>query len=455
MNGETETFVFDEPALAAAGGNPGQLTGRIDSLGVRVAKFGYESPGFVNFSAGATIRGQDTNSFRLTSSVDASGRFKRVLVSTPTLATYEEHYVQDPAAGDRRRELSSGTQPAGSGCDLASSSQTYDSFGNLASTVNVNGSKTCYNSSSPRNLETVRVEGLTSGAACSVVGPGSSLPSGSRKVSTQWHPDWSLRSRLAEPGRLTTFVYNGQPNPFSAGAIETCAPATAVLPDGKPIAVLCRKIEQATTDAAGALGFSAAIDSSVAAREQRWSYNEYGQVLKYDGPLAGSADTTTYEYYDTTNLTGSDPLVSGVTRGDLKKVTPPGAGYTLYKRYNKLGQVLEVEDANGVVTSYTYDVRQHLTRQTVGAESTLYDYWPTGLLKKVTQPDGSWTFYEHDDAHRLYNVSDSAGNSVTYTLDNMGNRVDEQIKDPGGLMRRKLGRSIDALGRVQQVTGRE
>jgi YD repeat-containing protein len=92
----------------------------------------------------------------------------------------------------------------------------------------------------------------------------------------------------------------------------------------------------------------------------------------------------------------------------------------------------------------------------VAGQTTTYDYWPTGLLKQVTQADNvSYVFYEYDDAHRLYRVSDNPNNSITYSLDNAGNRFAEETKDPTGVLRRTLGRSIDPLGRVQQITGRE
>lgn len=71
--------------------------------------------------------------------------------------------------------------------------------------------------------------------ACSAVtgaGTGAGLPTGSRKVSTQWHPDWSLASKVAEPGRITMSVYNGRPDPFNGNAIVSCAPGTVLLPDG-------------------------------------------------------------------------------------------------------------------------------------------------------------------------------------------------------------------------------
>jgi hypothetical protein len=41
----------------------------------------------------------------------------------------------------------------------------------------------------------------------------------------------------------------------------------------------------------------------------------------------------------------------------------------------------------------------------------------------------------------------------TYTLDNTGNRINEEVKDPGGVLQRSIERTFDALNRVQQVTG--
>jgi YD repeat-containing protein len=282
------------------------------------------------------------------------------------------------------------------------------------------------------------------------------LPAGSRKTSTAWHPSWRLRAKVAEPGRVTTSVYNGQSDPFAGGALASCAPTSATLPDGQRIAVLCRLVEQATTDADGSLGLAAPLQAGVPAREQRWTYNPYGQVLTHDGPRTDIADTTQYTYYTDTVFTGTDPNAVGHTVGDLWTLTNAAGKVTTYTKYDKNGNVLELTDPNSVVTSYTYDARQRLLTTTVGGQTTTNEYWPTGLLKKVTQPDNvTYVQYTYDDAHRLTGVSDNLNNSISYTLDNMGNRTAEAVKDPSGTLKRTLGRSIDALGRVQQVTGRE
>ena len=271
-------------------------------------------------------------------------------------------------------------------------------------------------------------------------------------MSTVWHPDWRLEAKVAEPGRITASIYNGQPDPFAANAIASCAPTTALLPDGKPIAVLCKQVQQATTDTDGHLGFTAGLQGGVANRVQSWTYNQYGQVLTAKDPLN---NTTTYAYYTDTAFTGVDPNAVGHTIGDLQSVTNAKGQVTTYTQYDKHGQLLQSSDPNGVLTANTYDLRQRLLSTSLGGQTTGYTYDPAGQLLKITAPDTNWVGYEYDPAHRIVATKDNLGNRIEYTLDNAGNRTAESVKDPGGNLRRTLARSIDALGRVQQTTGRE
>ena len=251
--------------------------------------------------------------------------------------------------------------------------------------------------------------------------------------------------KTAEPKRITTYVYNGQPDPFKGDAIAVCAPADALLPDGKPIAVLCKKVELATTDAAGAIGFNAAPQADVATREWAWTYNRTGQVLSADGPRTDVNDSVTYSYYaDTT---------ADHTQGDLKSVTNGAGHVTQFTRYNRHGQVLQIVDANGFTTDYTYDLRLRLTSANTGGQIVSYEYEPTGNLRQVTQPDGSYLRYTYDDAQRLTDIHDNTGNRISYTLDTMGNRLSEEVKDPAGVLARQITRVYDALSRVQSITG--
>lgn len=381
---------------------------------------------------------------------------RRVFVRTIEWSPPEGAQVTDPGGisfsqvarvVNGRLESVGRSQPAGSGCSASVSSQSHDTEGRVQWLEDFNGQRTCFSREPARGIPLVTVEGLAANAACSVTSVGAALPSGSRKTSTQWHPDWNLQTKVAEPGRIVTKVYNGQPDPFNAGATASCAPASAQLMDGKPIVVLCKEVQQATTDTTGAQGFSAPLDSSVAARIEQWTYNGFGQVLTHDGPRTDVLDRTVYEYYPSTT--------ADYTLGDLKQVTNPAGHITRYPRYNKAGKPLQMIDPNGIATDYSYDLRQRLKTVSVAGALTTYDYYPTGLLKQVTEPDQSYVRYAYDAAHRLTDVSDERGNRVHYELDNAGNRRVEQVTDPQGQLRRKVDRVFDALNRLELRTGRE
>ena len=271
-------------------------------------------------------------------------------------------------------------------------------------------------------------------------------PKGSRKISSQWLPDWRLVTKSAEAGRIITNVYNGQPDPLNGGTLAACAPATALLPDGKPIAVLCRRVEQATSDTDGSLGFAAPL-AAMPTRAQRWTYNQDGQVLTHDGPRTDVADVSYYAYYSDTT--------ADHTRGDLQALTNAAGHVSNYLRYNAAGQLLTMVDPNGVTTTNTYDLRQRLTSATVGGLTTTYGYDLAGQLVRVTSPDGAYIGYAYDAAHRLIAAFDNLGNRIDHTLDAAGQRLAERINDDGGVLRRQLTRSFDALGRPQQIIGRE
>ena len=340
------------------------------------------------------------------------------------------------------------SQAAGSGCPASLRRQTYDANANPISQDDFNGNRTCSAFDLSRNLESSRVEGLSGETSCSTVtASNAALPTGSRKISSQWHPDWRVKINEALPGQLTTWVYNGQPDPFNSNALASCAPSTALLPDGKPIAVLCKLVEQATTDANGHLGFSATLQLGVPNRQWSWTYDALGQMLTAKRPRTDINGTSTYSYYSDTT--------ADHTMGDLQSITDEVGDVTQLVQYNKHGQVLQSVNPNGVVTLNTYDARQRLTSSSTADEVTSLSYDGVGQLKKITFPDASFIGYEYDDAHRLIAVSDDEGNRIEYVLDNAGNRTAENVKDPAGHLKQSLSRVMDPLGRVQQTTGRE
>ncbi|RZI81369.1 MAG: hypothetical protein EOP38_19505, partial [Rubrivivax sp.] len=127
-----------------------------------------------------------------------------------------------PAQSDQGSLRNAGTsQPAGAGCLASSSKVEYSaSTGLVILRDDFNAKRVCYAYGSS-NRESGRIEGLIgglNGTACSAalgVNSFAALPIEARKTSTEWHPDWKLETRRAEPKKLTTWVYNGQPDPFN------------------------------------------------------------------------------------------------------------------------------------------------------------------------------------------------------------------------------------------------
>ncbi|ANH68225.1 RHS repeat domain-containing protein [Mitsuaria sp. 7] len=448
-DGTSQQMVYERADL------PWALTGYLDEQNVRAGTYGYDAEGRAN----STQRAMGLDAYSITWTKAPS--LKSLEWYDPTTGiVWRDHVLQPPdqvevtLPNGQKQGLTSTasfgasmwttkSQAAGAGSPAVTAQRVVDANLNVTRSDDFNGNRSCMSYDTARNLETSRVEGLATSVDCAAAQ--GSVPAGARKVGTQWHPDWALAVKTAEPRRITTLVYNGQPDPFNGNAVAACAPADALLPDGKPIVVLCKRVTQATTDETGASGFNATPQSGVAARATSWTYNATGQVLTEKDP-AGRVVLTNEYYADTT---------PDHTQGDLKSSTNAVQHVTRFPRYDAYGNPLERLDPNGAATTYAYDARQRLTSVTTGGAVTSYEYWPTGLLKKSSQSDGSAVNYEYDDAHRLVAVSDTRGNRIEYVLDASGNKTGEVAKDPSGALKRTMSRAFDALGRAQQTTGRE
>jgi len=132
-------------------------------------------------------------------------------------------------------------------------------------------------------------------------------------------------------------------------------------------------------------------------------------------------------------------------------VTNPLGHTTSISRYNASGAPLTIINPNGLETNLTYDERQRVTSLDMGGEKTVYTYDPTGQLTRITLANGATLDYHYDNAHRLIQVNDQLGNNLQYSLDNMGNRINEELSDANGQLTRTQSRAYDALSRLQTL----
>lgn len=408
---------------------PNHLTGIIDESNSRYATWSYDEQGRAISSAHADGANATLLTYNIGNTVVIDA------LQSSRITTFAN--IQNMARG------TGSSQPGGSGCDQAASAQTYDTNGNIASRTDFNGNKTCYGYDSNRNLETRRVEGLASATVCSSAlssPPSPTTANPVRTISTEWHSYWRLPIKIAEPKKLSTYVYNGDNGNY-------CAPTTATVPSinggTQPIGVVCSMTEQATSDTSGASGLNPAVIGQP--RIWTYTYNEFGQVRTENGPrtdLSGIGDTTDYEYY------AADDTDMG-KRGNLKTVTNALGHQTHYTAYDLNGRVLSVSDPNGVITTFTYWPRGWLKSRTVAGKQTSYAYTPWGGLERITYPDYSYVHYTYDAAHRLTEISDATGRRVEYTLDLLGNRTKEEYRNADDSKAREVNRIFDALGRLK------
>jgi len=123
--------------------------------------------------------------------------------------------------------------------------------------------------------------------------------------------------------------------------------------------------------------------------------------------------------------------------------------------------VKSIRDANGVVTDLDYDPRGWLLASKVrGVDDASeaddrierIEYTADGLVHRVIQPDGVYVTFGYDDARRLTSIADRDGNAITYALNAAGERLNEETRDAGGDLLRKLSSTFDTLGRLETQT---
>jgi len=331
------------------------LTGIVDENGNRDFTWTYDASGRV-LSEARSIGGATTFVYNSNGST---------AVTDPFGATRTFSFVRSDS--HLRPTGVSGAPCVSCGYRLAT---TYDSAGYPSSETDYNNNVTTYIYDGTRGLEVSRTE--ASGTAQA------------RTITTAWHTTFRLPVEIGEPGRKTTFGYDGVGN------------------------LLTRTVQDTVTNTS---------------RIWTFTYDSFGHVLTANGPRTDVNDTTTYTYNNCTTGGGC---------GQLNTVTDALGHVTTFNTYDGSGRPLTLTDPNGLNITLVYNTRGWLTSKQAGSELTQYAYDNVGQLAKVTLPNGAFLSYSYDAAHRLTQIQDQIGNKVVYTLDAMGNRTAEKVYNAAG-----------------------
>ena len=164
-----------------------------------------------------------------------------------------------------------------------------------------------------------------------------------------------------------------------------------------------------------------------------YTYNTQGLVETINGSRTDVNDITTYDYD---------------TQGNRTKITNALGHITQITQFDASGRPLRLVDANQVVTLLTYHPRGWLATINVSGKLTTLTYDGVGQLIKQTRPNGGFTSYTYDEAHRLTDITDHLGNTIHYTLDLVGNHLKEETKDSAGILTRVLEQEYDKFSQL-------
>ena len=424
-DGSERTYLYDETGLSAAN-RPHLLTGIIDENGERYASFGYDTRGRVILSqlhtGNPTHPTHDRTELAYT---DAD----TVTITRGTGDTADYAFTNNFLRRTTSVQDGRGT-----------TAKAYDALNRLTQVTDAAGNITQF------GYADTHLNQVTEGVGT---------------------PD--ERRTLIERGPFQRLLSSTRQGKQGGSFVTSAVNRSAVGADGRATATC--SIDPVSPNAGYVCG--SAVDAPAGVRQVSFQHCTstdvaatnstcpiLGLLKSMDGPQPGTADTTTYTYHPTTDLTGCGSTGPCHRKGDLHLVTAPGGLTTTYARYDLAGRPTRALDANGVATDLEYNLRGWLTARKVrgpddGTEVddaiTRLEYDNVGQVTKVTQPDGAFLEFSYDHAHRLTGIKDNLGNTVTYQLDGAGNRISEETRDAGNVLRHSLSRVYDQLGQLETL----
>ncbi|MCB9231091.1 MAG: S-layer homology domain-containing protein [Bacteroidia bacterium] len=115
-------------------------------------------------------------------------------------------------------------------------------------------------------------------------------------------------------------------------------------------------------------------------------------------------------------------------------------GNTIDYSYDNNGNVTSIVYPGGTKTvTYHYDAKSRMDWvKDWNNQTTTYQWLPDDRIDKVTYPNGTFCQYSYDAAGRMTGLTNKRSNNsviseYTFTLDNVGNHLSENINDPATL----------------------
>lgn len=168
---------------------PNALTGITDENGNRYATWSYDEEG----RAISSEHANGVDKVTLTYNADGTTTATNPLGKQTTYHFTTIHGVRKVTQVEGHPTTS---------CEGANKSYSYDANGNIASKTDWNGVTTSYTYDMARNLELTRTEAVGTPQE--------------RTITTEWHPQFRLPTKITEPNKITEYTYDAQGRQLSS-----------------------------------------------------------------------------------------------------------------------------------------------------------------------------------------------------------------------------------------------
>jgi RHS repeat-associated protein len=392
-----------------------------------------------------TFRGSDGSAYRQTTYAYAGpGPAARRLVSVvdTDLTSSQSRTMTYSYSFHANGALASATATRSVGGTAATSTETYDSSGNLVSLTDPLGQRTEWGGHDalgrPGHRVDVRGIGtyLTHDASGRLVREVMALPTGTRQTDHTYDADGRLVATALPGGQVLRVRY--APSGRIDGVGNAAGEYTSTAFDATS-----RRVVHSSVRHVPALSGTAAAGVESGRFQSTVELDSLGRPLRW----LGSGGLVQRVEYD--------------TGGNITAVVD-AAGRTRRTEYDVLGRAIKATAADGGVTSYAYDARGRLWRVTdPRGLVTTYTYNGFGDLTQRVSPDTGTTTYAYDSAGRLVSEARAGGAVVNYTrdaLDRMtsrssGGTTETFTYDEGPYGKGRLTRINDASGQTTWAYG--
>lgn len=352
------------------------------------------SPYYLWATGGSLADGSSANNLQY--SKDSSGNLQAIL-------TNPLGHQSTRIYGGVNGQLSLISDDSVQTCGATTHGYTYDGYGNLAGTIDNNGSLHTFNYAQNGQLQTETEASGTSNA---------------RTTDYVWDSNPQLNRKLSatvENWRKTSYTYTAQ-NRLASISVTNLAGSGS-------------RNQTLTTNYAYSLYGNGMVSS---------------MTVTSPSPSGSNSETTTYD-----------------SHGNATALSNGLGQTTTYSNYNALGQVGHVVGPNGDVIDYTYDARGRLATKTTypngSAATWTYSYDGFGLPYTLTGPDGQVTTWNRNPSTMrvdsiTHNDKDGAS-TESFSYDANGDVLEHKIVRGGAVGLDEVFH-YDALGRIYQKVGR-